>query len=642
MNNEDSGRTSLRILHIEDSQLDAEIIRERLIDAGFSLQIDWASNEQEFTKFLQGGSYDLILADYRLPGFNAPAALKLAQMFCPGVPFVCVSGAIGEENAVELLKQGATDYVLKDRLDKLPLTIQRALDEIASHTARRQAEEALQGSKEQHRSILQTAMDGFWLIDMQGRLQEVNETYCRMSGYSAQELLSMRISDLEATEETADTAARITKIVALGEDRFETRHRRKDGSIFVVEVSVQFRNVKDGQLVAFIRDITEHRKLEEQLRQSQKMEAIGQLAGGVAHDFNNILTVILGYCELLNMRPKLDAAEKDALLHISSAAEKAAQLTRGLLAFSRKQVMDQKPVNLNDVVQQVQKFLVRIIGEDIKLKAIYNDATLNVMADTGQIEQVLVNLATNARDAMPEGGALTIETGLQEIDDAFVFSHGWGKPGRYGLLSVSDNGIGMTEEVRKKIFEPFFTTKDIGKGTGLGMAIVHGIITQHNGFVSVYSEPGRGTTFKIFIPLIDKDELSHFEELVAQPPKGGTETILVAEDDAAVREVVEMALTTAGYQVIIAEDGQEAIDTFKQNRSKIKLILMDLIMPKLNGIEAFKEIQLLQSDIKVLFSSGYSADFIRSRVDLHKSADLIMKPVKPTELLRKLREMLDR
>ena len=643
MINENDDKRVLRILHIEDSPQDAEIIRERLIDAGFSMQIDWATNELEFSSFLKSGGYDLILADYHLPAFDAPAALRLVQSLWPDIPFICVSGAIGEENAVELLKQGATDYIPKDRLDKLPLAMQRALDEVGERVARRLAEEALRANEERHRAILQTAIDGFWLVDMQGRLLEVNETYCRMSGYTAQELLTKRILDLVTVEEINDIEDRIQNIMNRGDARFESRHRRKDGSIYDLEVSVQYQPVEGGRLVVFLQDITEHRKLAEQLRQSQKMEAIGQLAGGVAHDFNNILTVIMGYCGLLNMRSKkFDDTEKDAIEHISSAAEKAALLTRGLLAFSRKQVMDPKPVNLNDVVQQVQKFLVRIIGEDIKLKAVYNDATLRVLADAGQIEQVLMNLATNARDAMPEGGALTIETGLQEIDDSFVHSHDWGKPGSYALISVSDTGVGMDEETRKRIFEPFFTTKEVGKGTGLGMAIVHGIVSQHNGFVYVYSELGKGTTFKIFIPLLDKEELTDVAESVAKPPKGGTETILVVEDDTSVRKVVETILINSGYEVINAEDGQDAVEKFSENSSKVKLILMDMVMPKKSGLEAYREIRQLRTDIKVLFTSGYTADFIRSRGELDEGADLVMKPVKPFELLRKVREMLDR
>jgi polar amino acid transport system substrate-binding protein len=519
--------------------------------------------------------------------------------------------------------------------------MQRALDEVGERTARKLAEDALLASNERHRTMLRTAMDGFWVVDMRGHLLEVNETYCRMSGYSEQESLTMSIHDLEAVEETGETAARIQKILTCGEDRFDSRHRRKDGSIFDVAASVQYRPADGGQMVVFLQDISEHRKLEEQLRQSQKMEAIGQLAGGVAHDFNNILTVIMGYCNLLNLRPTFVGRDKDALEHINSAAEKAAQLTRGLLAFSRKQVMDPQPVNLNDIVLQVQKFLDRIIGEDIKLRAVFNESTLRVMADAGQIEQVLMNLAANARDAMHEGGELTIETYRKEIDDSFVHCYNCGKPGSYALISVTDTGCGMDEGTRCRVFEPFFTTKEVGKGTGLGMAIVHGIVNQHNGFIHVYSEPGKGTIFKLYIPLMEPEDISKSEPIEDVPPRGGTETILVVEDDFSVRTVIETLLLNSGYEIITAEDGQDAIEKFSENRARIKLILMDMVMPKKSGLEAYKEIKSLQNNIRVLFTSGYTADFIRSRGELDNGVDLIIKPAKPSELLRKIRELLD-
>jgi two-component system, cell cycle sensor histidine kinase and response regulator CckA len=509
-------------------------------------------------------------------------------------------------------------------------------------TTQKQAHEALERSEKRHRSILQTALSGYWLTDMQGRLLEVNESYCRMSGYSEQELLTMSISDIDVMEGEGDTSTHIQKIITLGGDRFESRHRRKDGSVFDVEVSTTFQAMEGGRFVAFLRDISQNRKLEEQLRQSQKMEALGLLAGGIAHDFNNILTVIMGYCSLLNMTPHTDPIEKEAIEHINSSAERAAQLTRGLLAFSHKQVMDPKPMYLNDVVQQVQKFLIRIIGEDITLKSIFSDATLKVMADAGQIEQVLMNLATNARDAMPEGGTLAIETGSQELDAAFVASYGYGTPGRYAVVSVSDSGIGMNEETRNKIFEPFFTTKDVGKGTGLGMAIVHGIVTQHGGFVHVYSEPENGTTFKIYIPLLDKNEVFDVTKAVAAPPKGGSETILVVEDDSAIRRLVETLLVCSGYEVILAENGEDGVNKFAADSSRIKLIIMDMIMPKKSGIEAYREMKPALGEVKVLFTSGYTDDFIRSRGDLDEGTDLIMKPLKPTDLLRMVREMLDR
>jgi CheY-like chemotaxis protein/two-component sensor histidine kinase len=327
---------------------------------------------------------------------------------------------------------------------------------------------------------------------------------------------------------------------------------------------------------------------------------------------------------------------------IIEAAEKAAQLTRSLLSFSRKQDMTPRVAILNDLVQQVQNFLTRIIGEDIQLTTDLDPLDLLVKIDSGQIEQVLINLATNARDAMSKGGTLTIGTGVLEVDEAFVQAHGYGKPGRYALITVSDTGIGMDEKTKSRIFEPFFTTKELGKGTGLGMAIVYGIIKQHNGFIHVYSEPQIGTTFRIYLPLIQTEQEAVEEIITPVPPEGGTETILVAEDNREVRELVQEVLTSFGYVVITAEDGIDAVEKFKANKKNVKLILMDIIMPKKSGKEAFREIMKLKTGVKIIYSSGYTLDVIQSRDVLDTGAELIMKPVQPIELLRKVRELLDR
>lgn len=402
---------------------------------------------------------------------------------------------------------------------------------------------------------------------------------------------------------------------------------------------------KEGAISNYLlikEDITERKQLEEQLKQAQKMEAIGQLAGGLAHDFNNILTVILGYGNILIMENKLEERQREKVEQILAASVKAARLTRDLLTFSRKQIMHQKSVNLNEIVRHVEQFLVRTIGEDIQFKSALHEVNLPVKVDRVQIEQVLVNLATNARDAMPSGGGLVIETGVQVIDDQFIRAHGFGTSGHYACISVSDSGCGMDEETQKRIFEPFFTTKEVGKGTGLGMAIVFGIVKQHNGFINVYSEPGEGTTFRVYIPLMEEEQAA-FEGIVAQvPPKGGNETILVAEDEAGVRKLMETILTNFGYEVILAEDGQECVDKFSANRDRVSLVLMDMIMPRKNGKEAYEEIRRLGSDVSVLYSTGYAPDFIQSRGVIEEGVELISKPVQPLELLRKVREILDK
>jgi PAS domain S-box-containing protein len=401
------------------------------------------------------------------------------------------------------------------------------------------------------------------------------------------------------------------------------------------------KNGKPVKILGAFKDITDQKHLEEQLRQSQKMEAIGQLAGGVAHDFNNILTVIMGYASLLRMGMDLNDQQKDAVEQIIASSERASQLTSGLLAFSRKQVLSFNNENLADIVHHVEKFLIRIIGEDIQFKSIHSGQRLPVNVDKSQIEQVLINLAANARDAMQKGGMLTIEIGLQEVDAGFEHAHNLTQSGSFACISVSDNGCGMDEETSSKIFEPFFTTKEVGKGTGLGMAIVYGIIQQHNGFINVYSEPGVGTTFRIYLPAIETQLGDNKDKETLLTPEGGIETILVAEDDADVRKLVSSVLSKFGYKVIQAEDGQEAVDKFIASHEKISLILMDMIMPKKNGKEAYEEISRIKPGQKILFSSGYTADFIKSRGVSEEGIELIMKPVQPIELLRKVRELLD-
>jgi len=385
--------------------------------------------------------------------------------------------------------------------------------------------------------------------------------------------------------------------------------------------------------------LSEQKRLEGQLRQAQKMEVIGRFAGGIAHDFNNILTAIVGYGHLMRMKMEGDNPLLAYVDQVLLATERAANLTRSLLTFSRKQEMQPRPVSLNGIIRNLEAFLKRVIGDDIQLHTMLGDDNIQIFADSGTIEQVLLNLATNARDAMPGGGILTIELASTVLDEQFVHAHGYGSPGQYALLTVTDNGEGMDEETRQNIFEPFFTTKETGKGTGLGLSIVYGIIKQHNGFISVYSEPGHGTTFRILIPRTESDHaIESPADRVVSP--GGGETILVAEDDAAIRCFIEELLTSLGYRTILAADGQDAVDKFSQNKERIKLVLIDTFMPKKNGLEASEEIKAIQPAVKILFTSGHTSDLIQDKGLIEKGAKLITKPLRPYELSCKLHEML--
>lgn len=387
-------------------------------------------------------------------------------------------------------------------------------------------------------------------------------------------------------------------------------------------------------------DITEQKKLHEQLIHAQKMEAVGKLAGGVAHDFNNILTAIIGYGYMMRMKVENDETLKGYADQILAASERASKLTQSLLALSRKQIINLQPVSLNDTIKDLSKLLSRLISEDIELEVFTKDDKLIVMGDRTQLEQVLMNLVTNAKDAMPQGGSLIIETEIIKMDKDYVRTHGYGEIGVYALLSVTDNGEGIDEKIKKRIFDPFYTTKEIGKGTGLGLSIVYGIIKQHNGYINVYSEQGKGTTFKIYLPLVEAEVLPELKEEPATS-LSGTETILIAEDEDSVRSLYKEALEAYGYEIIDAEDGEAAVRKFIENQDKIKLLILDVVMPKKNGKEAYEEIKAIRPDIKALFTSGYTENVIHKKGILDYSYNFLRKPVSPNVLLKKIREVLN-
>jgi PAS domain S-box-containing protein len=404
----------------------------------------------------------------------------------------------------------------------------------------------------------------------------------------------------------------------------------------------------ENQIMVVIRDITKRKQAEEekeklkmQLLQSQKMEAIGQLAGGVAHDFNNILTVIMGCAYYLKEEMKDDDPLKLEVNDILASTERAASLVKSLLAFSRKQVMNPIPVNLNEIIQRMQRLLARVMTEDIELKTMLTDRNLVIMADPGQVEQALMNLAANAKDAMPEGGILTMSTDFTELDDEYINMHGYGKTGAYAVIIVSDTGRGIDENTRARIFEPFFTTKETGKGTGIGLAMVYGIIKQHNGYINVYSEPGEGTTFIIYLPLVHAKVEEVGPEGIYTAEKG-TETLLLAEDNKDVRKYIKTMLGKNGYEVIEAENGEDAVNKFLENQNRIHLLLFDVIMPKKNGKEAYDIIKKIRPDIKALFMSGYTADAIDRKGLMEEGLNLILKPVLPSALFKNIREVLRR
>ena len=428
-------------------------------------------------------------------------------------------------------------------------------------------------------------------------------------------------------------------------DSVEVKLRTKDKSEFwaLVNTKVFYKDGKPFKAQVVAQDISERKRLEEQLIQSQKMEAVGQLAGGIAHDFNNLLTVIKGYGQL----SLLDLKESDPLWgniqEIQKATQRASDLTRQLLAFSRRQILDLKVLNLNSLVKDLNKMLRRIIGEDIELITLLNEDLGRVKVDPGQIEQMILNLAVNARDAMPSGGKLIIETKNVEIDVEYVAAHIGLTPGRYVRLSVSDNGVGMSQEIIEKAFEPFFTTKETGKGTGLGLATVYGIVKQSGGNIQVYSEPGFGTTFNIYLPRVEEnlDALDLREESDLSPK--GSETVLLVEDESSVRNLAYRILCQQGYTVLEAANGDEALRIAQESNGKeIDLLLTDVVMPRMSGKDLADRLKTLKPELKVLFTSGYTDDAIVHHGVLNPGTHFLHKPFSPKALSLKVREVLDR
>jgi PAS domain S-box-containing protein len=484
------------------------------------------------------------------------------------------------------------------------------------------------------------ANDIILLMDETGQIVEANDRAVAAYGYPREELIGMP-QRLLRDPATIDAYAHQLRAPEEQESLvFETLHRRRDGTTFPVEVSAR-RIVVEGAVLrqAIVRDITERSKLQAQLLQAQKMECVGRLAGGVAHDFNNLLTVINGYADLVLKQAGNDDSLREMITEIGRSGQRAADLTGQLLAFSRRQMLSLKVVDLNEVIGDTTKMLRRLVGEDMEVKTILEPRLGSIRADTGQVHQVLLNLAVNARDAMPGGGKFLIETATVEIDEDYVRSHAEARAGTYVLLAVSDTGTGMDAGTRDRAFEPFFTTKAPGEGTGLGLSTVYGIIKQSEGWISLYSEPGRGTTFKIYLPIV-----TEAAETPADPSAGtalrGTETILVVEDQEEVRKLIVEVLSRYGYRVQAATNGAEALQAAKRFPGAIDLMITDVVMPGMTGPELASKLAPSRPAMRVLYMSGYTKTLIDHQGLVETGVAYIAKPFGPKELLQQVRRIL--
>ncbi|MGA8030325.1 MAG: response regulator [Bryobacteraceae bacterium] len=640
----------IRVLIVEDNPADAELAVYQLKRAGFVPE--WRRVETE-AQYLAGldEAPELILADASLPQFDGLRALDLLHGRELDIPFLLVSGSLGEDRAVDAMKRGAYDYLLKDRLSRLGEAVKRALEQRRLRAESVSAGEALRQSEERYRLISEVTSDyayalcigpgGSFVCDW------TTTPFERLTGFSIEEINARGWNSLYHPEDLEVVSRHQQALLSNRPDLMEVRTVKKNGEVRWVRAYA--RAMPEGgddcvmRVYGAAQDITAHRELEQQLLQSQKMEAIGQLAGGVAHDFNNLLTVINGHGHLLE---KGFASGKPTVEHLEpilDAANRASRLTRQLLAFSRRQKLDFKKVNLNVVVTEIQKLLGRMISEDIELRTVLDPSLGFAKADSAQMEQVIMNLVVNARDAMPKGGQLTIETVNVDLDGEFTGERGALEPGSYVMMSVRDTGVGMDKELQKRIFEPFFTTKEVGKGTGLGLATVYGIVKQSGGEVRVHSEHGLGSTFQVYLPRIKGEEPATSEPTVtpAAPAMRSAETILVVEDEAAVRKLVVEVLADEGYTILQTGKASEAPQIAKEFQGNISLLLTDVVMPKMSGPQVAEQILQFRPDIKVVYMSGYTANAVILPGGVSQAeATLLTKPFTPEVLLSTVRETL--
>lgn len=631
------------ILILEDRPEDAELMVHELRKAELDFEWSRIDNEPSYLAALNPG-VDIILADYKMPQFEAPQALSLLQERDLDIPFIVVSGSVGEDIAVAMMRNGAYDYLLKDRLARLNQTILRAIQERNVRIAKRRAEERLllQGA------ALHAAANAVMITDRDGLIEWVNPAFEKMTGYSFEEAFGKNPRLLKSGQHSLDFYRELWATIAEGKVwRSEIINKHRSGTLYTEEITITA--VKDKaenitHFVAVMQDVTDKQLLQQQLVQAQKMESIATLAGGVAHDFNNLLLAISGFTDMaLSDMPETDRHRED-IAQVKLAAERATKLTRQLLSFARKETTEAVELDINSVIENVKTMLGRLLGDDIVIHSVLAPDLHHVKADPSQIDQIIMNLAVNARDAMPSGGQLILSTANVTLTAEELSAHPNARSGSFIRLSVADTGTGMTAEVVQRIFDPFFTTKEAGKGTGLGLSVVYGITRKHEGWVEVESAPGKGSVFKVYLPVFSQSSPPAYNarnDVLDDVLKGAGERILLVEDDDGVREFVARTLRGSGYHVFSAANGREANKLFRQEGTRIDLLLTDMVLPGKNAVTLVEEFLSSRPDLGVVLTSGYADAPAKWPEAKARGWRLLQKPFPAAALLTTVREALN-